>query len=120
MSKKVNFNPDLHRSLIFQGGGSLGAYEAGVYKALYKKINEDDKKSKEKNKPLFDIVAGTSIGAINADILVSYVKENSTWKGSDEILENFWYETSTKSFVDYIPGFKQWWDYLHEFNPHIA
>ena len=25
---------DIHRALIFQGGGSLGAYEAGAYKAI--------------------------------------------------------------------------------------
>ncbi len=66
------------------------------------------------------MVAGTSIGAINAAILVSYVKEKSTWEDSDKILENFWYNLSTKSFVDYIPGFKEWWDYLHMFNPFIA
>ena len=29
--------PTVNRALIFQGGGSLGAYEAGAYKA----INED-------------------------------------------------------------------------------
>lgn len=25
----------VQRALIFQGGGALGAYEAGIYKALY-------------------------------------------------------------------------------------
>ncbi len=25
---------NIHRALIFQGGGSLGAYEAGAYKAI--------------------------------------------------------------------------------------
>ena len=30
-------NSSINRALIFQGGGSLGAYEAGAYKA----INED-------------------------------------------------------------------------------
>ena len=29
--------PNINRALILQGGGSLGAYEAGAYKAL----NED-------------------------------------------------------------------------------
>lgn len=53
-------------------------------------------------------------------ILVSYVKEKSTWEDSDKFLEDFWYELSTKSFVDYIPGFKEWWDYLRMFNPLIA
>ena len=27
--------PQLQRALVFQGGGALGAYEAGIYKALY-------------------------------------------------------------------------------------
>ena len=40
-----------------QGGGSLGAYECGVYKTL------------EKHDIKLDIIAGTSIGAINAAII---------------------------------------------------
>ncbi len=39
--------------------------------------------------PLFHIVSGTSIGAMNASILVSYVKENKTWEGSAERLIDF-------------------------------
>jgi hypothetical protein len=34
-----------------------------------------------KGRPIFDIIAGTSIGAINAAILVSYVVENQTCEG---------------------------------------
>jgi NTE family protein len=44
--------------LVLQGGGSLGAFACGVFKALVKK------------KIRIDIVAGTSIGAINAAIIV--------------------------------------------------
>src|SRR5438093_10551432 len=44
--------------LVMQGGGSLGAYECGVFKALAKRGIK------------FDIVAGTSIGAVNAGIVV--------------------------------------------------
>ena len=44
-----------HRALIFQGGGALGAYEAGIYKALYDNLIE---KSINENRQLFDIVAG--------------------------------------------------------------
>jgi predicted acylesterase/phospholipase RssA len=40
--------------LILQGGGSLGAFGCGVYKAL------------ANNKIKIDIVAGTSIGGLNA------------------------------------------------------
>ena len=28
--------PKVQRALVMQGGGSLGAYELGVFKALYK------------------------------------------------------------------------------------
>ncbi|TXI84067.1 MAG: patatin-like phospholipase family protein [Cupriavidus sp.] len=43
--------------LVFQGGGALGAYQAGVYEALHKAGIE------------LDWVIGTSIGAINASII---------------------------------------------------
>lgn len=58
---------------MLQGGGSLGAYECGVYKTLHK------------NKIKFDIVAGTSIGAVNAAIITGH-------KGDDpaKSLEEFW------------------------------
>jgi NTE family protein len=58
--------------LILQGGGSLGAYECGVYKSLYKHGIK------------FDIVAGTSIGAINATIIACAINDPV------KDLENFW------------------------------
>ena len=71
-------------ALILQGGGALGAYEAGVFKVLYDRLYET-------GKPLFDIVAGTSIGAINAAILVSHViKNGNSWKNADKALLDFW------------------------------
>nr|MDQ3852637.1 patatin-like phospholipase family protein [Thermoproteota archaeon] len=52
--------------LILQGGGSLGAYECGVCKAFASHGIE------------FDIIGGTSIGAVNAAILAAgkYPREN--------------------------------------------
>jgi NTE family protein len=108
------------RALVFQGGGSLGAYEAGVFKALFERITKLDEKNGEQGRPLFDIIAGTSIGAINAAILVSHVVDNKTWNGSPERLYAFWDHLSTKSYADIIPGFKDWWDYWHNINPVIA
>ena len=32
---------DTQRALVLQGGGSLGAYEAGVFRALYYWIKKD-------------------------------------------------------------------------------
>jgi NTE family protein len=71
--------------LVMQGGGALGAYECGVYKTLEKYGIE------------FDIVAGTSIGAVNAAIIAG-----SRDKSSAETLEKFWVllaERITPSFL---------------------
>jgi NTE family protein len=105
--------PNFQRVLVLQGGGSLGAYEAGAYKALYEMVTKADKERGLKDKPLIDIVAGTSIGAINSAVLVSYVVENNTWEGSAERLNEFWEYLSKESSLDHIPGFEVWWDYLH-------
>lgn len=59
--------------LVLQGGGSLGAYECGVYKTLHK------------HKIKFDIISGTSIGGINASIIAG--SKNDT---PSKDLENFW------------------------------
>ncbi len=46
------------RALIFQGGGALGAYEAGVYRTLYDKFLErEGTAALQKN--LFNIIAGS-------------------------------------------------------------
>jgi NTE family protein len=105
--------PNTQRVLILQGGGSLGAYEAGAYQALYERITKNDREKGVKDKPFLDIVGGTSIGAINAAIIVSYVLEHNTWEGSSERLNEFWEYLSKESSFDQIPGFNYWWDYLH-------
>ena len=64
--------PDFQRVLVLQGGGSLGAYEAGAFQALSEKLTEEDTKRGFKGRPLADIVAGTSIGAINSTIDLLY------------------------------------------------
>ena len=112
---------DTQRALVLQGGGSLGAYEAGAYQALYERITKADREKGTRDKPFLNIVAGTSIGAINAAIIVSYVVENNTWDGSSERLNEFWEYLSKESSLDQIPGFIAWWDYLHNsVHPGIA
>src|SRR5262245_46074319 len=59
--------------LVFQGGGALGAYQAGVYQALHEAGIE------------LDWVIGTSIGAINASLIAGNAPENRL-----ERLEEFW------------------------------
>jgi NTE family protein len=48
---------DIENVLVLQGGGSLGAFGCGVYKAL------------AKSNIKIDIIAGTSIGGLNASII---------------------------------------------------
>lgn len=50
-------NSDSNHIFVFQGGGALGAYQAGAYEALHKHEVEPD------------WLAGISIGAINAAII---------------------------------------------------
>src|SRR5436309_675934 len=93
------------RALVLQGGGALGAYEAGVFKALYEKLYRS-------NEPLFDIVAGTSIGAVNSCILVNYVVQNrNSWENSWNTLYQFWNELKTPTiWNEFVNG---WWDHWH-------
>jgi NTE family protein len=116
----LNTTNRFQRALVFQGGGSLGAHEAGVYKAYYEFLSERDIKLGREGKPLFHIVAGTSIGAMNAAVLVSYVKENKSWQGSADRLIEFWEYMATESFMDIIPGFNEWWNYSCYFNKDLA
>jgi predicted acylesterase/phospholipase RssA len=105
--------PRKQRALILQGGGSLGAYEAGVFVALSDELPKIDAKKGEAQRPLFDIIAGTSIGAINAALLVSYFRDNGTWNGAGEKLMNFWRQISSDPIreVDY---WIRWWDEEHK------
>jgi NTE family protein len=119
MKKRVNI-PDKERAIVLQGGGSLGAYGAGVYSGLFESLSKMDAKEGNKGKPIFDIIAGTSIGAINAAVLVSYVVENQTYEGSAERLVDFWNYLSKESIVETNPFFKSWWDYWHKINNDVA
>lgn len=114
--------PETQRALVFQGGGALGAYDAGVFRALYEKIGQ-----KEGFDKLFDIVAGTSSGAMNGAILVSHVKENGTWEGSLDKLNAFWKYVSTDPdlgyWYPYAPNEKDWitqWNIQRGTNPNSA
>lgn len=98
------------KALVLQGGGALGAYQAGVYAGVF-----------EKHKAL-DWVAGVSIGAINAALIAGNAPElrvarlREFWNlvssgpaqhlppvGGDRALFNQWSATSTALFG--VPGF---------------
>jgi NTE family protein len=119
-SKNATAIPTKERAIVLQGGGALGAYEAGAYKALYEFLSEKDKTEGVKGKPIFDIIAGTSIGAMNSAVLTSYAAENGTYEGSVERLIDFWNYLSKESNADTNPWFKQWWDHLHTIDKSVA
>ncbi len=76
---------NIENVLVMQGGGSLGAFACGVFKALVK------------HKVQIDIVAGTSIGAVNAAIIVG-----SKSGHPEKDLEDFWIEIGDSS-LEIIP-----------------
>jgi NTE family protein len=83
----------LENVLIMQGGGSLGSFACGVYKALVKQ------------KIKIDIVAGTSIGAVNAAIIAGSKSDQP-----EKDLEDFWLEVS-ESNMQIIPDLWMYeWD----------
>ena len=61
------------KALVLAGGGAKGSYEMGVWKALRKLGMK------------FDIITGTSIGALNGALMVqnSYFKGMHLWLNTD-------------------------------------
>lgn len=85
MKKPVSkLNPEnLRIVLVLQGGGALGAYQAGIYQALH----EHDL--------VPDWIVGTSIGAINAAILAGNHKASRLQR-----LKQFWDRVSHQDAID--------------------
>lgn len=76
--------PRKHRTaLVLQGGGALGAYQAGVYQAMHE------------NDLTPDWVVGTSIGAINAAIIAGNEREFRIQR-----LREFWESVSHADLVN--------------------
>jgi len=73
-------------ALVFQGGGALGAYQGGVYEALTEGGCEPN------------WLAGVSIGAINASIIVGNEPEDRLEK-----LREFWDLVSGRKIWSYTP-----------------
>jgi NTE family protein len=91
--KRHEESRNIENVLVMQGGGSLGAFACGVYKALVK------------HKVHIDIVAGTSIGAVNAAIIVG-----SKSGRPDKDLEEFWMEIGDSSIKTIPDLWTYGWD----------
>ena len=79
-------NNSVENVLILQGGGSLGAFGCGVFKAI------------AESQVKIDILAGTSIGGVNAAIIAG-----SRDKRPESALEQFWLELAENS-IDLVPS----------------
>ena len=81
-------------ALVLQGGGALGAYQAGVYQALNEAGLEPD------------WISGVSIGGINAAIIAGNKVEERL-----EALSEFWRRITDRALLVQTPDgdiFKQW------------
>src|SRR5215472_4680514 len=83
-SDKIETSDTIENVLILQGGGSLGAFGCGVFKAL------------ANNK--IDIGAGTSIGGLNATIIAG-----SKGDHPERELKQFWLELAEGSSTNLKP-----------------
>lgn len=108
---KSNSSTRPHRVLVLQGGGALAAYEAGVFAKLAERLSEKDRRDGRTGN-MFDIVAGTSGGAINAALIVNHVLQNKSWNDAAKVPLAFW--RATASDVAFWPKdefFKQSWEF---------
>ncbi len=89
------------RAVVLSGGGAKGAYQIGVWKAL-KKLNIE-----------FDIVTGTSIGALNGALMVqgSYIKALRLWNKTNF---NMIFEEQLKHNFSTKEGKKELYDIYKE------
>lgn len=85
-----NSNPAEHKVLVVQGGGALGAYQAGAYAQL----------SQASHEPAW--VAGISIGSINAALICGNPPERRV-----ERLRQFWERVSSSLTLQ--PWFQGAW-----------
>ena len=91
-----DYHEVIENVLILQGGGSLGAFGCGVFKALCQKGIK------------LDIVAGTSIGGVNAALIAG----SKNVKHPEQLLEEFWLELA-ENFVD-LDSFTPFSPYLEQ------
>jgi predicted acylesterase/phospholipase RssA len=95
------------RALVLSGGGARGAYEAGVIKRLYRDVDTAG--------PPFDLVCGTSAGAINAAFAArasgaAIAEAEAFWRGMPAA-NIFDYEPQVQNGITAV-------DYLIEANRH--
>ena len=101
------------------------------FQALCERLIKEDKKTEgRKNRPVFDIIAGSSIGAVNAAIIVGnikkIIKDNTNkntnqrldyeymWKDASNQLNRFWDDISYSTWWLDNNLFEMWWDGMNK------
>ena len=84
------------RILSFRGGGVHGSWEAGVIKGIFENMPAEEIQ--------YDIIAGVSIGAINASLLATYPKGEEQ-EAKDFLFNMFHGHTSDELFSLKSPVF---------------
>lgn len=69
------------RAVVLSGGGASGAYQAGAITALTRRVT-------------YDIICGTSIGAINGAVVA---------QGKIDELGRIWHDIASKRIIRYVP-----------------
>ena len=86
-NKRHNGSRKVENVIVLQGGGSLGTFACGAFKAM---VKEGIK---------IDIASGTSVGAINAAIIAGSKSDQP-----EKDLEEFWIELAESSY-SIVPDF---------------
>jgi NTE family protein len=83
--------------LVLEGGGAMCAYECGAYKAIVEYLQASGR--------TLSVVAGASMGAVNAGIIARHYHEADHGAGA---LEALWQELATPS-IPFIPLPADYW-----------
>ena len=88
------------RAIVLGGGGSLGAYQIGVWRAL-KELNYK-----------YDMVIGTSIGAVNGALMVQGL---DTYYYAKELWDNITIEDITNDDIEMYMNFTDLFNTIKSF-----
>lgn len=92
-------------ALVLSGGTARGCYEAGVIQSL---LSGGLQAAKPQPLPGFDLICGTSIGAINGAMLA---------QGESSEIVDLWNAIPKYKILDPKPEAVAVWDYFHAHNP---
>lgn len=119
-----------HRALVLSGGGAKGAFELGVLLGICNRPERANLRG-------WDLILGTSIGALSAGLLAQYPKEfqcsraveqlQAYW-GSIKSAEDIWMGSNMPNMLRWNPAQRPvclttydvatWWSNMHAFNAH--